>query len=89
MKLFVYKSLFVFILVLILFKLTFGKIINDFEKKIYYLSSQQNIITIKEKIRQELQGIDGEKRLLSEEDAKLINRFLNKIKNELSATENK
>ena len=89
MKLFVYKSLFVFILVLILFKLTFGKIINNFEKKIYYLSSQQNIITIKEKIRQELQRIEKEKRLLSEEDAKLINRFLNKIKNELSATENK
>ena len=82
--LFVYKSLIIFILAHVLFKLTFGKISNDLERKIYYLTSDQNIIVIKEKIREELRGIDKNKRLLNEEDAKLINLFLDKIKKELS-----
>lgn len=84
MKLFVYKSLIIFVLALVLFKLTFGKIIDDLEKKIYYLSSSQNIVVVKEKIREELRGIDKNKRLLSAEDAELINLFLDKIKKELS-----
>ena len=33
MKIFLYKSLFIFFLVLILFKLTIGKLITDYEKK--------------------------------------------------------
>ena len=88
MKLFIYKSLIAFTLVLILFKLTFGKVINDLEKRIYYLTSSQNIQIIKEKIRNELSNIEYKKRVLSKDDAILINKFLNKVSNELEESRN-
>jgi hypothetical protein len=88
MKLFIYKSLIAFTLVLILFKLTFGKVINDLEKRIYYFTSSQNIQIIKEKIRNELSNIEYKKRVLSKDDAILINKFLNKVSNELEESRN-
>jgi len=88
MKLFIYKSLIAFTLVLILFKLTFGKVINDLEKRIYYFTSSQNIQIIKEKIRNELSNIEYKKRVLSKDDAILINKFLNKVSNEVEESRN-
>ena len=84
MKIFLYKSLFVFFLVLILFKLTIGKLIGNYEKKFDLFLSKEYINEIKTKVREELRvGIKKEK-ILDQEDAVLINKFLNKIKKEIS-----
>ena len=49
MKIFIYKSLFAFFLVLILFKLTIGTLINDYEEKFEkYLSLKRGNILINE-----------------------------------------
>tara|TARA_Y100000996_G_C22133614_1_gene483260 strand:+ start:50 stop:316 length:267 start_codon:yes stop_codon:yes gene_type:complete len=84
MKIFVYKSLFTFFLLLILFKLTIGKLISNYEQKIDYFLSKEYTNQIKSKIRKEIKsGIEKEK-ILSSEDAMLINKFLEKLKTEIS-----
>ena len=84
MKIFLYKSLFVFFLVLILFKLTIGKLITDYEKKFEELLSKEYINKVKTEIRDEMKvGIEKDN-ILNAEDAQLINKFLIKLQKEIS-----
>ena len=84
MKIFLYKSLFVFFLVLLLFKLTIGKLITNYEKKFDLLLSKEFITETKTKIREEMSTGIKKERILHEDDALLINKFLNKINKEIS-----
>ena len=84
MKIFIYKSLFVTFLVLILFKLTIGTLVNNYEEKFEKFFSKEYINKVKIKIREEVKtGIEKE-RILSTEDALLINKFFNKLQKEIS-----
>ena len=87
MRLFVYKTLFIFVCVLILYKLTLGNLISNLEDKILNLSTKENAIAIKEKIRQEIKGSLKNEKILNEEDAVLLNKFFNKIKKEIEAAD--
>tara|TARA_Y100000590_G_scaffold96272_1_gene109366 strand:- start:7825 stop:8088 length:264 start_codon:yes stop_codon:yes gene_type:complete len=84
MKLFVYKTLFVVVCIFLLFQLTVGAKLKQFEEKFANYKSQENIENIKNKIRKELKNAVEKENYLSAEDAKLINQFLNKLKKELS-----
>ena len=84
MKIFVYKTLFVFVCVFILFQLTVGVKIKQLNNQLNQLKSQENIYHLKNKLRNELKNAVKKENYLSPEDAKLINDFLNKIKKELS-----
>ena len=84
MKIFLYKSLFVFFLTLILFKLTIGKLITSYEKKFDLLLSKEFLMKTKTKIREEMRASIEKDRILNEADALLINKFLNKINKEIS-----
>ena len=86
MKIFVYKTLFVMVCVLILFQLTIGAKIKELKNEIGNFKSQENISFVKEKIRDELKSATEKDNYLTPEDAKLINDFINKIKEELSET---
>ena len=84
MKIFIYKSLFVFFLILILFKLTIGALVNNYQEKLEELFSKEYINKIKIKIREEVKiGIEKEQ-ILSADDALLINKFINKLQKEIS-----
>ena len=83
MKTFVYKTLFVFLLFYLLFQFTIGAKIKEFENQLYNLKSKENAEMIKNKLRDELNNAISKENYLNEEDAKLINDFLNKIKSEL------
>ena len=83
MKLFIYKSLIIFFLVLLLFKLTFGSLIKNYEKKIDAYFSKGNVNQIKEKIKEEMQNAIEKENYLNPEDAKLINKFLKKLQDEI------
>ena len=84
MKIFIYKSLFVFFLILILFKLTIGALVNNYQEKLEEFFSQGYINKVKIKIREEVKiGIEKE-RILSADDALLINKFINKLQKEIS-----
>ena len=84
MKIFVYKTLFVFLCVFLLFHLTFGAKLREIEGQLEYFKSKENIEIVKNKIRDELRSAIEKENYLDDEDAQLINEFVNKIKKELS-----
>ena len=84
MKIFVYKTLFVTVCVFILFQLTFGMKIKQLNHGLEEFQSKKNIESIKDKLRDELRNAISKENYLKPEDAKLINKFINKLKDELA-----
>jgi len=84
MKIFVYKTLFVTVCVFILFQLTFGMKIKQLNHELEEFQSKKNIESIKDKLRDELRNAISKENYLKPEDAKLINKFINKLKGELA-----
>ena len=84
MKIFVYKTLFIFVCVFIIFQLTFGAKIKQLNAELEKIKSQENINYIKNKVRSELRNAISKEDYLDPEDAKLINNFINKLKKELA-----
>jgi hypothetical protein len=83
MKIFFYKSLLIFFLSFILVQFTIGVVVKDFKEQIYEFKSKKNIEAFKNKMREEIKsGLESEN-YLSNQDAQLINDFINKIKKEL------
>ena len=83
MKQFIYKTIVAIIAIVLVYELTIAKQIKE-------NTSQSEIILTKEgrkdgveKIREELKKAIKKERYLSKEDAKLINQFIRKIRNEL------
>lgn len=83
MKIFIYKSLIVSLLIIIIFKVTVSSTIKNYEKKIYESFNKEEIEFIKEKIRFELKSAIKKENYLNKEDAILIKKFLIKINNEI------
>ena len=77
MKIFVYKTLFIFLCVFLLFQLTFGIKIKQLNNELEKFKSQKNIENMKNKLRDELRNAISKENYLSPEDAKLINDFIN------------
>ena len=84
MKIFVYKTLFIFVCIFLLFQLTFGMKIKQLNEELEEFKSQKNIESMKNKLRDELKNAISKENYLSPDDAKLINDFVNKLKKELS-----
>jgi hypothetical protein len=84
MRIFIYKTLFVFLCILIVYKITIGNLVSEFEGKLDNLSSKENLLIIKEKIRGEISNSIEKDQILNKEDAILIKKFLNKIKDEIN-----
>ena len=83
MKLFIYKSLLVFFLIFLLFQLTIGSVIKNYENKMDQYFSKQNLDQVKLKIREEMKNAIKKENYLSPEDAELINKFLKKLQKEI------
>ena len=88
MKTFIYKSLIVFFLFLIIFEITISRQIKKYDSKINELFSKEMAIKIKQKVRDEIESSINNDRILSESDAKLLNKFLKKITKEIENAEN-
>ena len=84
MKIFVYKTLFIFVCIFLLFQLTIGVKLKQLNKELTEVKSKKNIEIIKDKLRDELRNAISKENYLSPDDAKLINEFINKLKKELS-----
>ena len=84
MKIFIYKTLFIFVCIFVIFQLTLGAKINQLNNELEKFKSQENINNMKNKLRDELKNAVSKENYLSSEDAKLINDFINKLKKELS-----
>ena len=84
MKIFLIKTGVIFFAALILFKLTVGSLYNSLQKKLDKQFSKDQIILIKDKIREEMRkGIEKDK-ILNDEDAKLIQKFIKKLLKEIN-----
>ena len=83
MKIFAYKVIFILVGLFLLFNFTIGYQIRKIENKIANLSSEKQIIILKEKIKKEIQsGLEKDK-ILKEEERILISNFIKKIVKEL------
>ena len=83
MKLFVYKTIFVLIGIYILYQVTIGIKIVDYEKKIKNLTNDQGREMIRDKVREEIKKATEKEQILKDEDVKLLRNFIIKIQREL------
>jgi hypothetical protein len=83
MKIFVYKTLFIFLMIILLFHFTVGPILKNVEQKISNINSKENVEYMKDKIRDELNNAIAKENYLEESDRKLIISFIDKLKSEL------
>jgi len=86
MKFFIYKSLFVSLLIFIMFHLTFGYTIKSYENQLMNNFSKDKIQFVKNKIREELKYINQKDKILNPEDAEILGTFLKKILSEINTT---
>lgn len=83
MKLFIYKCIIIFFLVIIGFQLTFNYAKKEIERKIDEITSKENIDIIKDSLRDEIKKATEKNDLIKEDDVILFNNLIEKIKNEL------
>ena len=83
MRIFVYKALFIFISLVVVYKVTIGSLIQTYEEKFISIFSRENAEFYKKKIREEMKSAIEKDRILYESDAKLISELIKKLNNEL------
>lgn len=84
MRLFIYKSIFIFLCVIIAYKLTIGSLLQNLESKFYNFKSKENILLLKEKVKDEIKASIEKDKILDREDAILLKKFLNKVNSEIT-----
>ena len=84
MKIFLIKSMVIFFGIFILFQLTIGTVIKNFQKEVENQFSEEKIILMKDKAREEMKkGIEKDT-ILNADDAQLLGKFLNKLLKEIN-----
>ena len=83
MKQFIYKTIIAIIAIVLVYELTISKQIKEFTSQSEIRLTKEGRKDGVEKIREELKKAIKKERYLSKEDAKLINQFIRKIRNEL------
>ncbi len=84
MRIFVYKTIFLFFILFVFYKITIGSLINSFEKKLYYLASKENIELQKSLLRNKIEILINKDNILDEKDAELISKLIRKIQKEIN-----
>ena len=83
MKSFIYKIIIAAVAVILVFKLTIGKEINQINQKINYFSTADGRKSIVNSLKKEMRKANNKENYLDEEERILINDFIKKIKKEL------
>tara|TARA_B100000767_G_scaffold271771_1_gene298050 strand:+ start:1112 stop:1378 length:267 start_codon:yes stop_codon:yes gene_type:complete len=84
MKIFIYKTLIIAFVSLIIFEVLIGRRINSIESQIYHLKSKQNIEQVKTKIFNEIKDGSEKDAYFTEEERNILSNFINKIISELN-----
>ena len=79
MKLFLLKTFSACFALIILYKFTVGGAIAHIEAKYKTYASKQQLMAVHDKLRKEMVGAINKDRILSEQDAVLVHRFVHKI----------
>ena len=88
MKQFIYKTIIVIIAIIVIYEFTISKQIKQITEQSEILLSKEGRKEGIEKLREEIKKAIKKERYLSKEDAKLINKFIQKIAIELKDGEN-
>tara|TARA_B100001123_G_C14339608_1_gene642507 strand:- start:87 stop:353 length:267 start_codon:yes stop_codon:yes gene_type:complete len=88
MRQFIYKMVVVVLAIILVYEFTIGKKISQFGRKVESVSSKEGRKETVNKLREEMKKAVNKERYLSEEDAKLINEFILKIRKELNESSN-
>jgi hypothetical protein len=84
MKTFIYKTLFIFILLYIILHLTIGVAVRNLQHKYQQIFSKDGIENMKIKIRKEINNALEKDKIFTDEDRELIKKLIIKIKKELN-----
>ena len=85
MRQYIYKVLIAVVATLIIFEFTIGKYLGRINDKFDILFSEQGRKQMVISIKKEMKKAIEKENYLNEEERKLINNFINKIKNELDS----
>ena len=85
MRQYIYKTIVIVIALILVFEFTIGKTINKFDQKIESLFSKDGRKRTIVSIKSEMQKAIDKENYLTKEERILINKFINKIKNELNS----
>ena len=84
MKIFIYKSIIVFFLLIIAFHVTVNYKLRSYEKELKSFSSEENKEKYKNKIKDEMRKAIKKENYFTEEERSLISSFIKKIRDELA-----
>ena len=85
MRQFIYKTIIVIIALVVAFEFTIGKTINKFNQKAEMVFSKEGRKGMVVTMKKEMQKAIDKENYLTKEERILINKFINKIKNELNS----
>ena len=83
MRLFIYKSIIVFLGIYLTYNFTIGKKIDQYESKFFYISTDQGREYMRNLIRKEIKNSLDNKNLLNPEDRILMKQLIEKLRKEL------
>ena len=84
MKIFFYKSLLIFFLFLIGFHFSFNFAVKSVKRELENVVSKEQIEILKSKIKDDMNSALDKNEIIKEDEAKLINKFINKIISDLN-----
>lgn len=84
MKIFFYKSLLIFFLFLIGFHFSFNFAVKSVKRGLENVVSKEQIEILKSKIKDEMNSALDKNEIIKEDEAKLINKFINQIITDLN-----
>jgi hypothetical protein len=88
MRSFIYKALIITFIFIIAFEFTIGKRLDPIVQNINKFSNEQGRKELINKLRKEMRKGLNKEYILKEDDRILINRFINKLSDEISSAEN-
>ena len=83
MRQFIYKTIIIIVALIVAFEFTIGKTINKFNQKAEMVFSKEGRKGMVVTVKKEMQKAIDKENYLTKEERILINKFINKIKNEL------
>tara|TARA_B110000091_G_C13517707_1_gene351151 strand:+ start:308 stop:580 length:273 start_codon:yes stop_codon:yes gene_type:complete len=86
MKIFIYKTLIVSFVFLIIFEVLVGSRINKLESQISNLKSPKNLELIKNKIFKEIKNGTKKENYFTNEEREILSKFIYKITSELNTS---
>jgi len=88
MRGFIYKTVIIAFIFIIGFEFTIGKRIDPIVENLNRITDEQGRKELINKLRKEMRKGLNKEYILKEDDRILINRFINKLSNEISSFEN-